>query len=204
MVSFRKCQLAERTSVASLTSRPVTSKSSARILLLCQGASPVAHALLHSSPEGGHWLRSSGSGLTVVEHSYEKTQDAHDHCRRRAGCGSRGPGPVLRKRPRGARWARGRRWDAGRPDRAPTGLLHHRARRIRRSRRARGRARPTLQPRQLRRLPLPTGHRRDEPRSESSGRGRHGLRRAQHGALVHHPQRAGAGSPLQVHAKRHP
>src|SRR2546426_6842064 len=122
MVSFRKCQLAERTSVASLTSRPVTSKSSARILLLCQGASPVAHALLHSSPEGGHWLRSSGSGLTVVEHSYEKTQDAHDHCRRRAGCGGRGPGPVLRKRPRGARWAPGRRWDAGRPDRAPTGL----------------------------------------------------------------------------------
>src|SRR3989442_4743328 len=92
MVSFRKCQLAERPSVASLTSRPVTSKSSARILLLCQGASPVAHALLHSSPEGGHWLRSSGSGLTVVEHSYEKTQDAHDHCRRRAGCGGRGPG----------------------------------------------------------------------------------------------------------------
>src|SRR2546426_10370102 len=99
MVSFRECQPAARTSVGSLTPCPVTSKSSAWILCLCHGASPVAHALLHSSPERGNSrLRSSGSRLTVVEHSYEKTQDAHDHCRRRARGGRRGEGPVLRER----------------------------------------------------------------------------------------------------------
>ena len=138
------------------------------------------------------------------ERTHDEAQRARRHRRLCPVGGRRSQRPVLCEGSRGAPRARGRGQDARRPDGVATGPLHGRARGIPRSRPARGRARSALQPRQLCRLPFPAGHRRDEPRRESTSRGRHRLRRSQRRAVVHHPRRAGAGGAIQAQAQRHP